>query len=60
MKIKTYVKQISKIDVLGTLMYRVELKSGFSFDFSGSSITILNTISDLRKSLKHVVFCDGS
>ena len=59
MKIKKYVKQISRMDILGEVMYRVELKPSFSFDFSGSSITILSTISDLRKSIKHIVFCDG-
>ena len=59
---KKYVTNISKIehiDVAGVMMYRVELKPYYSFDFSGSSVTFVNTISDIRKAVKHIVFCNG-
>ena len=59
---KKYVTNISKIEhvnVAGVMKYRVELKPYYSFDFSGSSVTFLNTISDIRKAVKHIVFCNG-
>ena len=60
---KKYVKHISKINYINVadkMMYRVELKPYYSFDFSGSSVTFLNTISDICEVIRHnIVFCDG-
>ena len=58
-KYVTNILKIEHVDVAGVMKFRVELKPYYSFDFSGSSVTFLNTISDIRKAVKHIVFCDG-
>ena len=54
------ILSIKKTYVSGIKAYRVELKSNYCFDFSGSDITVVKTISDIRKITRHIVFCDGT
>ena len=59
-KYVTNILKIEHVDVAGVMKFRVELKPYYSFDFSGSSVTFLNTIRDICKVIKHnIVFCDG-
>lgn len=54
------ISNIETVLVSGLKAYRIELKPNYSFDFSGSDVTIVSKIWDIKEITKHIVFCNGT
>lgn len=53
------IAEIHKVYEGGMIQYKIKLCSNFSFDFSGSDVTYVSSIKDVREATTHIVFCDG-
>ena len=53
------IAEICKVYEGGSIQYRIQLCSNFSFDFSGSDVAYVSSISEVHEAATHIVFCDG-
>lgn len=54
------ISEIHKVYESGIFQYVIYLCPNFSFDFSGSEVTYVSSIKDVREALTHIVYCDGT
>lgn len=57
---KARIDNIQKVYEGGMFQYRIKLRPGFSFDFSGCDVAYALSIREAFEFTRHIVFCNGT